>query len=230
MKFIIISALAITTFMLTACQTMNDYALMGGNKQNLDKGTSYILNDNVDLDKNVETTPAALKPKYEIQGQYQVENQWSRYLRWDIKKVNIYVKDGSVIADLYGKNQNQPFYGFKVNNCFSQDFKPSYGQENVAILTQHIIKDKIKKSNGLLTDAKFCGYYKNFSGVIEIYEVKKGYQYIVYGKSNFTEWDKKTNFIAPFDGYIIKLSDKKIKSGWQDQGSAEITVFTKKVK
>lgn len=29
LKFIIISALAITTFMLTACQTMNDYALMG---------------------------------------------------------------------------------------------------------------------------------------------------------------------------------------------------------
>lgn len=213
----------------SACQTLTDYSVIGISKQNLDKGDSYTLNNKADYEKNVDSSVNAIKTKKEISSEYIVQKHWNRYLNWDIEKVNINIKNGSLVADLYAKGKSQPFYGIQANNCTTINFVPNYDDPVLAKRVQNLIKSSIKNSNDLLTDMKVCGLFAEYQGVIEYKSVKKGYKARVYEHSPIDILSKWGQFIVPEDGYIITLRDKKISGGWQDQGSAEITIYTKSI-
>lgn len=215
---------------LSACQTISDYSLMGISKQRLDKGNSYTVNDFTDREKNVDLSLAAMKPKNEISGTYIVERQWNRYLKWNIQKINIKIMNGSVVADLYAKDKSLPFYGLLANDCTTIDFAPNYDDPVVVKRVQKLMNLLIKTSNGLLIDMKACGDFQGSESVIEYKAVKKGYTARVFESNPIDILNKWGSYVVPEDGYIITLRDKKIRGGWQDKGSAEITVYAKKLK
>lgn len=218
----------LTLPIFSACQTLTDYSVIGISKQNLDKKDTYTLNNKVDYEKNVDSSVDAIKVKKEISGEYLVQKQWNRYLNWDVEKVNIDIKNGSLVADLYAKGKSQPFYGIQANDCTAINFVPNYDDPVLAKRVQSLIKFSIIISDGLLTDMKVCGSFIQYQGVIEYKSVKKGYKASVYEHSPIDVLSKWGQFIVPEDGYIITLRDKKISGGWQDQGSAEITIYAKK--
>lgn len=216
----------------TACQTITDYQIIGSKKQKLVQGDAYTINDKADQEKAVDLSTAALKAKREITGNYVVEKQWNRYLHWNIEKVNIRIENGSVIADLYAHGKSKPFYGLKANDCTTIDFAPKYDDPILVERLQNRIKGHVQPKKNFLEKTIHCGFFQYdlgaYNGVIELKTVKKGYQTPVFENHPVDILTKWTIFTVPEDGYIITLRDKKISGGWQDLGSAEITIYAKR--
>ena len=219
----------LTLPIFSACQTLTDYSIIGISKQNLDKGDSYTLNEKVDFDKSIDSSVNAMRVKESITGEYLVQNQWNRYLSWNVEQVNLKIHNDSLVADLYGKGKLNPFYGVQARNCISANFVANYEDPVWAKRVQSKIKFLTLMSEGRITDLKLCGSFVGYDGVIEYKAVKKGYEQSVFKNSPVDILTKWETFIVPEDGYIITIRDKKISGGWQDKGAAEITIFAKKV-
>lgn len=219
MKYRAILTLSVVTITLTGCQMANEYALMGG-KQMLDSSNTYSIKN--DLNPIVDTSPDGMKPKNEMVGKYIVNKQWTRIIRWNVGTVDIHLDDGSIVVDLISKGKEKRFYGFKAGTCSTLE-KPQ-GKDGV------LISSIIKKRTTLLSyDIKQCGkFYKksNFTPIIEMTTVKKGYELNVSSTSNIVEWDTKNKFIVPEDGYIVTVNYEEFS---QSKGTAYITMYLKKI-
>ncbi|WP_143222473.1 hypothetical protein [Acinetobacter sp. ANC 4470] len=224
MKYRTTLTLSILTVTLMGCQMVGEYALMGG-KQALDSSNTYSIKN--DLNSMVDISPDGMKSKKEMVGKYIVNKQWTRIIRWDVSTVDIHLDDGSVVVDLISKGKEKPFYGFKAGSCSTLE-KP---QGKDGILIASIIK---KRTTPLSYDIKQCGkFYKksDFTPIIEMTTVKKGYELNVNSTSNIVEWDTKNKFIVPEDGYILTVNyDEFSSSGFaQSPGTAYITMYLKKL-
>lgn len=202
-------ALVLIPLLLGGCQTMNDYVFLGA-QQSQDKSSTYKLNSSIDVDKSIEKTPNALTVKKQIVGEYQVDKQWTTYLRWKIDKINIRINNEcSIVADLYAPEKKQPFYGIQANNCLSKTYIPEFEQKSpfkYENMTKH--EKRIIDFHGLGQDAIKCGWISHNYNVIEVLKVQKGYEQTVYETGKVGTWLNVSKFIAPKDGYFIWLKDQ----------------------
>lgn len=214
MKYQITLALTSATILLTGCQFVNEYALMGG-KQLIDSSNSYTLQ--TDKSQKVDLSTENRKLKTEMVGKYTVVKQWNRIVRWNISAVDIHMNDDSVIVDLIGKNKQKPFYGLEAKNCSKFQTLDDSNDENKML--NH--------------DGKRCGQLQvknKYSSMINMKSVKKGYLLKVNSSSNIFEWDTRNKFIIPEDGYILTINYGYFGSGGfaQAPGDSYITMYLKK--
>lgn len=207
MKYFLV--LPLIPFLLSGCQTMNDYVFLGS-QQSQDRSSTYKLNSSVDIDKSIEKAPNALNVKKQIVGEYQVDKQWTTYLRWKIDKINIRINnEGGIVADLYAPRKKQPFYGIQANNCSSKTYISEFEKKSLLKyenMTKH--EKRIIDFHGLGQDATKCGWILDNYNVIEVLKVKKGYEQTVYETGKVGTWLNVSKFIAPKDGYFIRLKDQ----------------------
>lgn len=207
MKYFLV--LPLIPFLLSGCQTMNDYVFLGS-QQSQDRSLTYKLNSSVDIDKSIEKAPNALNVKKQIVGEYQVDKQWTTYLRWKIDKINIRINnEGGIVADLYAPRKKQPFYGIQANNCSSKTYISEFEKKSLLKyenMTKH--EKRIIDFHGLGQDATKCGLILDNYNVIEVLKVKKGYEQTVYETGKVGTWLNVSKFIAPKDGYFIRLKDQ----------------------
>lgn len=207
MKYFLV--LPLIPFLLSGCQTMNDYVFLGS-QQSQDRSSTYKLNSSVDIDKSIEKAPNALNVKKQIVGEYQVDKQWTTYLRWKIDKINIRINnEGGIVADLYAPRKKQPFYGIQANNCSSKTYISEFEKKSLLKyenMTKH--EKRIIDFHGLGQDATKCGLILDNYNVIEVLKVKKGYEQTVYETGKVGTWLNVSKFIAPKDGYFIRLKDQ----------------------
>lgn len=193
----------------SGCQTMNDYVFLGS-QQKLDKSSKYTLNKSADFNKDVEANTAALSVKKQIIGEYKVKQQWTTYLRWKIAKINIRLNDDNhLIADLYATENGKPFYGLQTSNCQSPTYTPQYFKDDTFRYEKKSKREKaIHDFHSLGPIAIKCGHIMAGHHVIEVLKVKKGYEQTVYETTKVSTALKVSKFIAPNDGYLIRLKDQ----------------------
>lgn len=220
---------ALLPLLFSGCQTMNDYVFLGS-QQKLDKSGKYQLNNKVDIDKAIETSSAALNAKKQISGTYIVKNQWTTYLRWKLEKINIHLNnEGSVIADLYAPKKSQPFYGILANNCLTKTYTPEFSKKSFFKYEEMTkVEKRIFDFQGLGQNATKCGWITPKYSVIEVLKVQKGYEQIVYETGKVGTWLNSSKFVAPQDGYFIKLKDQRFTNPAIVE-FVEIIVFTEKL-
>ena len=213
--------------LISGCQT--DHIFIGP-YQKLDKSLTYTLNNNIDVDKTIEKTPDALNVKKKIVGEYRVEKQWTTYLSLEVEKINIHINaEGGVVADLYAPGKNKPFYGIQANNCLSKTYFPEFYKQTPLKYEDMIKQEKrFVDYHGLGPNAIKCGLVLNNFYVVEVLKVQKGDEQRLYETRGISPWPKSFNFIAPKDGYYIRLKDKRHpdKSATHFYG---IIVFTEKI-